>query len=197
MAAVELRTVRAPTEPAEKGLPDSAGVGQAGSGAGYDALMVRFFSAFLALALVSLPAVPNSPSGTKRVPAPPPVATEARTLLETQAAAWNRGDLDAFCSVYADDALFVTASGLTTGRAEVLARYRARYPDAAARGALSFDVLSVDELAPGAAKDGPAAIAVVARWTIARAGKPAASGLTLLNLARTSAGWRILHDASM
>ncbi len=132
--------------------------------------------------------------GATRLPASAEVAAQARTLLETQAAAWNRGDLEAFCSVYADDALFLTAFGLTKGRAEVLARYRTRYPDAASRGTLSFEVLSVDRLAGGAVGE---AIAVVARWSISHPDRPAATGLTLLNLVRSGAGWRIVHDASM
>lgn len=152
-------------------------------------------SLVLALALLTRPA-PAAPVPQARVPAPAVLAAEARTLLVTQAAAWNRGDLEAFCAVYAEDALFATAFGLTKGRAEVLARYKARYPDAAARGTLSFDVLAVDVLAPSA----PAAIesiAVVARWRIALKDKPPAEGLTLLNLVRSAAGWRIVHDASM
>ena len=159
--------------------------------------MIRLLPAFLALVLVSSTATSEPPPGTKRVPAPPAVATEARTLLETQAAAWNRGDLEAFCAVYADDALFLTAFGLTKGREEVLARYKARYPDASARGTLSFEVLSVDVLAPAPAKTAPTAISLIARWKIAHADKPAAEGLTLLNLVKSPAGWRIVHDASM
>ena len=61
-------------------------------------------------------------------------------MLQTQAAAWNRGDLEAFCSVYAADAAFASPSGLTRGRDAVLARYRTKYPDAAARGTLSFAI---------------------------------------------------------
>jgi len=139
-------------------------------------------------------ATPETRGEGARVAASAEVASRARALLETQAAAWNRGDLEAFCSVYAEDALFLTAFGLTKGRAEVLARYRARYPDAASRGTLSFEVLSVDRLAGRA---GGEAIAVVARWTISRPDRPAATGLTLLNLVRSEAGWKIVHDASM
>ncbi len=153
-------------------------------------------AALLLTLLFSFPAASAPPAAT-RLPASPALASEARTLLETQAAAWNRGDLEAFCSVYVEDALFVTAFGLTKGRAEVLARYRTRYPDAAARGTLSFEVLSVDVLGAAAPKGEPGAIAVVARWTISRPDGPAATGLTLLNLTRTPAGWRIAHDASM
>ena len=152
----------------------------------------------LAVVLVSLGIAASTAAGppVARVAASQAVAGEARTLLETQAAAWNRGDLEAFCAVYADDALFLTAFGLTKGRAEVLARYKARYPDAAARGTLSFEVLSVDVAGPEARK-APQGIAVVARWRISHPDKPAAEGLTLLNLVRTPSGWRIVHDASM
>lgn len=151
----------------------------------------------LALCLGGAPvfgAAPEARGGGARAAASAEVASRARTLLETQAAAWNRGDLEAFCSVYAEDALFLTAFGLTKGRAAVLARYQARYPDAASRGALSFEVLSVDRLAGGA--DGEA-IAVVARWRISHPDRPAATGLTLLNLVRSGEGWKIVHDASM
>ena len=48
---------------------------------------------------------------------------EVRKLIETQVAAWNRGDLDAFTAAYADDAAFLSPTGLTRGRNEVLARY--------------------------------------------------------------------------
>lgn len=151
----------------------------------------------LVLALtLSAAAAGAAPAPVTRVPAPAALAAEARTLLETQAAAWNRGDLEAFCAVYAEDALFATAFGLTMGRAEVLARYRARYPDAATRGTLYFEVLSVDVLAPAAPKAADA-IAVVARWKIELKDKPPAQGLTVLNLVRGPAGWRIVHDASM
>ena len=150
----------------------------------------------LASVLLSFAVAAGTPSPVTRVAAPTAVAAEARMLLETQAAAWNRGDLDGFCSVYADDALFVTAFGLTKGRAEVLARYRSRYPDAAARGTLSFEVLSVDVLS-SEAKRAPEGIAVLARWKISHPDSPAAEGLTLLNLVRTPLGWRIVHDASM
>ena len=165
--------------------------------------MTRIGSAIVAFTLcagigpASPPPRAEARRAVARVSAPAGIAAEARTLLETQAAAWNRGDLEAFCSVYADDALFLTAFGLTQGRAEVLARYRARYPDAAARGTLSFEVLSVDVLAPAVSKGGPSGIGVVARWRIAHADRPAATGLTLLNLVRSPAGWRIVHDASM
>jgi len=159
--------------------------------------MARSLPALLLLTLLPAVAAAQPAAATSRVAAPAVLATEARTLLETQAAAWNRGDLEAFCAVYADDALFLTAFGLTKGREEVLARYKTRYPDAAARGTLSFEVLSVDVLASAAPKKAATAISLVARWKISHADKPAAEGFTLLNLVRFPDGWRIVHDASM
>ena len=69
---------------------------------------------------------------------------ELQGFLDEQAAAWTRGDLDAFCASYAEDATFVSpTTGITHGRDEVLARYRRRYPTRDAMGALSLEVLEV------------------------------------------------------
>ena len=69
---------------------------------------------------------------------------ELQGFLDEQAAAWTRGDLDAFCASYAEDATFVSpTTGITHGRDEVLARYRHRYPTRDAMGALSLEVLEV------------------------------------------------------
>ncbi|MEO5824059.1 MAG: polysaccharide deacetylase family protein [Vicinamibacteraceae bacterium] len=140
-------------------------------------------------------------------------AAEARTqiaaMLQTQAAAWNRGDLEAFCAMYAIDAAFASPNGLTRGRDAVLARYRAKYPNAAARGTLSLAIEETQltsglEVTPfdGAVPGGIHGASVLARWTLTYAGKPPATGLTLLTF-RPRPGapegqprWEILQDAS-
>jgi uncharacterized protein (TIGR02246 family) len=111
-------------------------------------------------------------------------------LLDEQAAAWSRGDLDAFCSVYADDATFITPTGITKGRTEVLERYRGKYVDKAGMGRLTLDIEEVRDLGNGHAS-------VIARWTLAWPDRPKAEGLTLIVFAKTRAGWRIVQDASM
>lgn len=131
--------------------------------------------------------------GTAGAPAAADPRAELEALLDTQAAAWNRGDIVAFCSVYADDALFLSPSGVTRGRQAVLERYQKRYPDAQAMGRLSFEFLEVRPLPPG----GKGAAAVAARWQLAYPDKEAASGLTLIVFAREGSGWKILQDASM
>lgn len=125
-------------------------------------------------------------------------------LLESQAQAWNRGDMEAFCSVYAEDASFASPSGLTRGRREVLDRYRKKYPDAAARGTLSFEVLEM-RMASGvevsvfgdAVPSDVHGVSLLARWRLSYPDKPEATGLTLLVLRPLRDSWEILQDASM
>ena len=129
---------------------------------------------------------------------------DVAALLAAQAAAWTAGDLDSFCSVYADDATFVSPSGITHGREQVLARYRAKYPDRAAMGALSLEVLEsrvlagieindLQDVRPGRVQGAT----VVAKWTLTFAGKPPATGSTQLVLRPRGGSWEILSDASM
>ncbi len=125
------------------------------------------------------------------------------TLLSTQAEAWTAGDLEAFCAVYAEDALFISPSGQTRGRQAVLERYQKRYPDQAAMGALTLEViemrpLSGVEVTPqGDAVPGSVhGLSVVARWTLRYPEKEPATGLTLLVLRRDGPAWHIVQDAS-
>ncbi len=125
-----------------------------------------------------------------------PLRAEIRSLLDADAAAWNRGDLDAFCSNYAEDALFVTPSGLTRGRRTVLDRYRAKYPDKAAMGTLHLEIVDLRE-APRTDPKIAAAVTVAARWTLSYPDRPVASGWTLIVFHKIGARWLIVQDASM
>ena len=125
-------------------------------------------------------------------------------LLQTQAAAWNRGDLDGFCAVYDDDAAFLTPSGLARGRQAVLDRYRSRYPTRAAMGTLALAPLEVREvwgneatLLGDAIPSRVHGVSVVARWTLTSADGAERAGLTLLVLLRRDGRWVIVQDASM
>jgi len=147
----------------------------------------------LGLLLIVLSAA--CPAGAPPEPtAPARRAEEVRSavaaVLDRQVQAWNRGDLESFVSVYAEDAVFVSPTGLTRGRRAVLDRYRKRYPDKAAMGTLSLDVVEIRLADVHGAS-------VVARWTLAYPDKPAASGLTLLVLRPRGNGWEIVQDASM
>jgi uncharacterized protein (TIGR02246 family) len=122
-------------------------------------------------------------------------AEDAVAVLERQVRAWNRGDLAAFCEVYAEDATFLSPSGITRGRQAVLDRYRKRYPDESAMGALTLDPIETRPVATP--HEGPlSALSIAARWTLAYPDKPAATGLTLVVLHRVGARWLIVQDAS-
>jgi uncharacterized protein (TIGR02246 family) len=111
--------------------------------------------------------------------------------LQAQAAQWTAGDLEGFCSHYTDDAVFLSPSGLTRGRAEVFARYKKKYgTDKASMGALTFEILDVRGV------QGPQA-SVALRYTLTWPNKPAATGLSLVVLTKTPNGWQIAQDASM
>jgi peptidoglycan/xylan/chitin deacetylase (PgdA/CDA1 family)/ketosteroid isomerase-like protein len=132
---------------------------------------------------------------------------EVEALLQAQSAAWNRGDLDAFTSVYAEDASFLTPTGLTSGRQQVLERYRRRYPDRAAMGTLTLEVIEVrpaqgvEFTVGGDARPGRVfGLSVAAHWRLAYPDQPekkTAQGLTLLVFQRHGDSWQIVQDASM
>jgi uncharacterized protein (TIGR02246 family) len=128
-------------------------------------------------------------------PASAGAAADAVAVLQTQVLAWNRGDPAAFCEVYADDATFLSPTGLTRGRQAVLERYRKRYPDKAAMGTLSLEPIET-RLAPAREAGAVLAVTIAARWTLSYPDKPAATGFTLLVLHRVGARWLIVQDAS-
>lgn len=129
---------------------------------------------------------------------------EVRKLIETQTEAWNRGDLDAFTAAYAEDAAFLSPTGLTRGRGEVLARYRKRYPDGKAMGRLRLEPIEMRPavgteftLVGGAKPSRVHGVSVAARWELTYPDKEPASGLTLIVFRRGRDGWEIVQDASM
>lgn len=151
-----------------------------------------------------------TPQGTPTQRAPTAAfdpRAEVEALLAEHAAAWSRGDLEAFCSVYAEDVLFLSPSEVTRGRQAVLARYRERYPDRAAMGTLTLETIEARLAgvpaggvpAAGEPQGGglPAAITVAGRWKLSFPGREPAEGLTLVVLHRRDGRWQIVQDASM
>ena len=126
--------------------------------------------------------------------APPfsdPAVKAAVAALEKQAADWNRGDLETFCAIYAEDAIFLSPSGVRRGKAEVLAGYKRKYTSREVMGTLSFELLDAR------VAEGGKAVTVAARWILHRPKSADASGYTLLALQRRGTSWAIVQDASM
>jgi uncharacterized protein (TIGR02246 family) len=71
-----------------------------------------------------------------------------RSLLAKQTAAWNRGDLENFMNGYweNDSLMFIGKSGVTYGWSNTLNNYKKGYPDTAAMGKLTFNLIQVKKL---------------------------------------------------
>ncbi|HEV2206536.1 MAG TPA: nuclear transport factor 2 family protein [Candidatus Acidoferrales bacterium] len=137
-------------------------------------------------ALSTRPADRSRASGT----APADVADEAqiRGVLETQEAAWNRGDIDAFMKYYwrSSKTLFIGANGVTRGWQAVLDRYHRAYPDRKAMGRLTFSNIEIEQ-------DCPRAAVVIGEYHLQRE-KDNPSGVFTLNFRKFPEGWRIVVD---
>ena len=125
--------------------------------------------------------VPKSPGEDRDVAA-------VRAVIESQAAAWNRGDVEGYMEGYAkeDATTFVSGDTVTRGWQTVLDRYKARYDTRAKMGTLTFSELEFKPL-------GPYYIMAAGRWQLARDGDAPHGRFTLI-FRRTGAGWRIVHD---
>ena len=111
-------------------------------------------------------------------------------VLQTQSAAWNRGDIDGFMAGYwnSEQLRFASGGDVTTGWAATNARYKARYKDRAAMGQLTFDRLGTSVLASDAA-------IVHGRWALDReADRP--TGLFTLVFRNFGQGWVIVSDTT-
>ena len=111
-------------------------------------------------------------------------------LLDTQTAAWNKGDLQAFMKGYweNDSLRFIGKSGITYGWSNTLANYKRGYPDTAAMGKLNFTILVVKKLSPRYYE-------VVGKWYLKRSIGDASGHYTLL-LRKIKGSWVIVSDHS-
>lgn len=73
-----------------------------------------------------------------------------RKVLSTQMDAWNSGNIDNFMKGYwnNDSLMFIGKSGITYGWQKTLDNYKKNYPDTAAMGKLTFNLLEFKALSP-------------------------------------------------
>jgi ketosteroid isomerase-like protein len=109
-------------------------------------------------------------------------------VLRTQQVAWNRGDIDSFMQGYwkSDSLLFVGKSAPTHGWQATLNNYKKSYPDKAAMGTLTFDILKVELL------DKTNAF-VLGGWHLKRE-KDTPGGYFTLWFRKVNGGWKIVID---
>jgi len=113
-----------------------------------------------------------------------------RAVLDAQAAAWNRGDIEGYMDGYdwSPKTEFVGGDSITRGWQEVLDRYKKKYDTREKMGTLTFSDLEITMLGKDAAL-------VLGRWRLKRATDEPHGTFTLL-FRKTKSGWRIVHDHS-
>jgi beta-aspartyl-peptidase (threonine type) len=115
---------------------------------------------------------------------------EIQVVLQRQAAAWNRGDLEAFLAGYwrSERTVFAGGDQVHRGFDAMARRYREAYPAPEKMGLLTFSDLTFEQLEPDRA-------VVTGSWELKIAGSDKRPGgvFTLL-WRRFEDGWKIVHD---
>lgn len=111
-------------------------------------------------------------------------------VLATQNKAWNEGDLVTFMDSYwkSDSLMFIGKSGVTYGWQNTLDNYKKGYPDTAAMGKLTFDILHVQKLSNQY-------YSVVGKWFLTRSIGNVGGHFTLL-FQKIKGRWVIISDHS-
>ncbi|MBA3883036.1 MAG: nuclear transport factor 2 family protein [Chthoniobacterales bacterium] len=115
-------------------------------------------------------------------------AIEIRSVLDAQADAWNRGDIDSYMNGYArgNATEFLGADNLTRGWQTVRDRYAKKYDSTEKMGNLTFSEIDVKQLGADAAL-------VIGRWQLKRIDDVPHGWFTLI-FRKLPEGWRIVHD---
>ena len=114
-------------------------------------------------------------------------AKEIRKVMDDQAAAWNRGDLEAFMQGYWNsEKLVFVGSEVTRGWQPTLDRYKGTYGTREKMGTLTFSDLEITVLSKDAA-------VVLGSWSLARATDNPHGKFTLV-FRKFKEGWRIVMD---
>lgn len=111
-------------------------------------------------------------------------------MLAAQTEAWNSGNLEAFMQTYwrNDSLLFIGKSGVTRGWQKTLDNYKRGYPDTAAMGKLSFDIIKTQKLSADY-------YFVVGKWMLQRSLGNVSGHYTLL-MRKIKGRWVIVADHS-
>jgi hypothetical protein len=116
--------------------------------------------------------------------------TSIRNILDRQTKSWNLGDIGGFMQGYwkNDSLMFIGKSGINWGWQKTLDNYRKSYPDTAAMGKLSFDIILVKRLSSEYSY-------VVGKWMLKRS-MGDLSGFYNLLFKKINGRWFIVADHS-
>jgi ketosteroid isomerase-like protein len=117
-------------------------------------------------------------------------AAAIRAVLDAQAAAWNRGDVEGYMDGYerAETTTLISGDSVTRGWQTVTDRYKKAYDTPEKMGTLAFGDIEIKPLSEFYAS-------VTGRWQLTSA-KDTPHGRFALIFRRTNAGWRIVQDTT-
>ncbi len=151
--------------------------------------MLNLRECFLPLALGVLTALSLGESLAVEYPVPDAEGREIEKLLTTQAACWNREDIDGFMQTYwkSDQLTFSSGGKTVKGWQATLDRYKKSYPSGS-MGKLNFDGLEIDLLSSEVAL-------VLGNWHLDIKGVKKGGNFSLV-LKKIGGHWKIVHDHS-
>ncbi len=114
---------------------------------------------------------------------------EVKTLLKVQSEDWNKGDINAFMEGYwkSDKLQFIGSRGVTYGWQQTLDNYKKAYPDTAAMGKLSFELIDVTA-------QSRKVVSVTGKFMLARKEMDDLEGHFLLIVKKIKGKWLIIAD---
>jgi ketosteroid isomerase-like protein len=116
------------------------------------------------------------------------IKTDIVAVMDAQAAAWNRGDVDEFMRGYwnSSELVFVSGANVTRGWQPTLDLYKKTYTSREKMGTLKFSDLEINVISKNAA-------VVLGSWALTRKGDNPGGKFTLI-FRKFKDGWRIVHD---
>ena len=146
-------------------------------------------SARAAFALAACLTACARPAGAP-APRPETVAAEIAAVLDSTAAGWNRGDLSRYLWAYAESTTVMGRGGVERGVEAIRRQMTAGFwKTGRPQQVLRYEHLDVRVL-------GPASALATGQYVLSGNGLPDRTGWFTTVWARTSAGWRMIHDHS-
>jgi len=143
------------------------------------------------LSLIAAAAALSVACHARTSPAPSPsAAIEIRTVLDSTAAGWNRGDLGPYMAAYAPDADAGGTSGFVHGTAAIEdSMRRGFWKNGRPAQQLHYEHLTVRML-------GASDALVTGQYVLSGAGLPDRTGWFTTVWEQRPEGWRMIHDHS-
>jgi uncharacterized protein (TIGR02246 family) len=145
-------------------------------------MAIRWTGVLLAAALAAAAPARAQPA--------PGTDAEIRAVLDSTAAGWNRGDLTRYLWAYADTATSMGSNGPERGLAAIEAQMRGGFW----RTGRPLQTLHYEHVVVRAL--GTENALVTGQFVLTGGGRPDRTGWFSTVWARTSAGWRMIHDHS-